>query len=246
MVSISPDEAEKCKPWPLLSRQEKSHAKIMKKSWVMDGFRFLQKEVSQCDLERIDRDPSNYDLCGAVCQLCCIRLSAASDVFRHLVLESHQNKVLLLCHISGTEFNEYYKRLKNVRLEIVRLIDEMINITTSSVPNAKNESTSSNAQIMLMQAAPQRSQELAENELNAEMKKLRQLASTVKAEKFIKLYKCKINLYVCSCCHKKTQGPMEVLSHYLSKRHCAKARECGFRVTMSDIVLWRSQISAGI
>uniref|UniRef100_A0A158QMT7 C2H2-type domain-containing protein n=1 Tax=Haemonchus placei TaxID=6290 RepID=A0A158QMT7_HAEPC len=116
---LSQEEAEKYKPWPLLSRQEKNHSEVKKESWVMNNFRFLQKHVSQCDLENINKDPNNYDLFGAVCQLCCVRLPAASEVFKHLALESHQNKVLLECQITGSEFNEYFNRLKNVRLKAV-------------------------------------------------------------------------------------------------------------------------------
>nr|CDJ93222.1 unnamed protein product [Haemonchus contortus] len=116
----------------------------------------------------------------------------------------------------------------------------------TSAPNAENEPTSSDTQTMLMQAAPQRSQELTGEELEAEIRKLRQLASTVNVEKFTKLYKYKITSYRCASCRKKTSGPMDVLFHHLSNRHCVKARERGFRVTMSDIDLWRSQILAGV
>ncbi|XGW27785.1 hypothetical protein V3C99_007957 [Haemonchus contortus] len=263
---LSQEEAEKYKPWPLLSRQEKDHSEVKKESWVMNNFRFLQKHVSQCDLENINKDPNNYDLFGAVCQLCCVRLPAASEVFKHLALESHQNKVLLECQITGSEFNEYFNRLKSVRLKAVQLVDEMIDGSTSSarnkknepksatntknkptsLPNTKNEPTSPDTFIMLMQAAPQKSQELTDEELEAEMEELRKLASTVNHEKFINLYKYRINTYKCAPCKKRTQGPMEVLAHYLSSHHCKRVRRRGFRATMSDIDLWRSQILAAI
>uniref|UniRef100_A0A7I5EBA5 GYF domain-containing protein n=1 Tax=Haemonchus contortus TaxID=6289 RepID=A0A7I5EBA5_HAECO len=265
-LQLSQEEADKYKPWPLLSRQEKNHSEVKKESWVMNNFRFLQKHVSQCDLENINKDPNNYDLFGAVCQLCCVRLPAASEVFKHLALESHQNKVLLECQITGPEFYEYFNRLKNVRLKAVQLVDEMIDSSTSSarnkknepksapntknkptsLPNTKNEPTSPDTFIMLMQAAPQRSQELTDEELEAEMEELRKLASTVNHEKFINLYKYRINTYKCAPCKKRTQGPMEVLAHYLSSHHYKRVRRRGFRATTSDIDLWRSQILAAI
>nr|CDJ96962.1 GYF domain containing protein [Haemonchus contortus] len=63
-TELSQEEADKYKPWPLLSRQEKNHSEVKKESWVMNNFRFLQKHVSQCDLENINKDPNNYDLFG--------------------------------------------------------------------------------------------------------------------------------------------------------------------------------------
>ncbi|KAK6017548.1 hypothetical protein OSTOST_16927, partial [Ostertagia ostertagi] len=109
---------------------------------------------------------------------------------------------------------------------------------------AEKESAPTPATPMLMQAASSRSRELTDGEFEMEMKNLRKLSSSVSPKKFIAMYKDKIASTKCTSCNRKTQGPMEVLSHHVSRLHCEKIRQSGYRVTTSDIKLWKSQISA--
>ncbi|KAL6740058.1 hypothetical protein Aduo_013446 [Ancylostoma duodenale] len=134
--------AKNARPWPLLSLHPKNNPRTMRKTWINTEFRNLAALLKNVDMKKLDDDPENRDLRGAICKLCYVELTAASDVMKHLTVKVHQERVLRRCQIVGAEFDDYKKRLQKAAKSSAEAISTSVVKATRSLSPAANSAAS--------------------------------------------------------------------------------------------------------
>ncbi|KAJ1371935.1 hypothetical protein KIN20_033980 [Parelaphostrongylus tenuis] len=239
-------QAERAKSWVLLSQESKELVYTMTQDSVVRQFQRLKTLLERADMAALDKRTTNNDLVGVICKFCCVKMSAASDVFKHLLSVRHINQLVTKQYsFAINAFDDYFERLE-IQAKLNNSTTTKAVTKTTSVPSIQGKHGKGVKLFKLMQMISSESRQLTDEEFKSEMERLRNLAKRVDWSNFNKFYKDHVVEYRCTVCQKTLLSPTNVVEHHLSLYHCRTVRLKGIRVTAADIELWESQISVAI